>query len=144
MKLIPLLDRTGTVKAWADRQTDWISDLTGKVFALVWFDGVFNRSGAQVGWWRGDYIQDRFGRIVLCRLNARIQGLSMPQPKQIPRRPTLQLPSGHPTLRWLLTPPVTARGWADFGAFFGALGHIQNGVKLRAFRERVETQSPPE
>ena len=35
MKLIPLLDRTGTTKAWADRQTDWISDLTGKVLALV-------------------------------------------------------------------------------------------------------------
>jgi hypothetical protein len=40
MKLIPLLDRTGTTTAWADRQTGWVSDLTGKVFALVAFDGV--------------------------------------------------------------------------------------------------------
>jgi hypothetical protein len=76
--MIPLLDRTGTVKAWADRQTGWISDLTGKVFALVSF-------------------------------------------------------------------ALTARGWADFGAFLGALGHTQTAPeKLRDFRERIETQLPRE
>ena len=32
MKIIPLLDSKGTVKAWADRQTGWINDLTGNVF----------------------------------------------------------------------------------------------------------------
>jgi hypothetical protein len=144
VKLIPLLDRTGTTKAWADRQTDWTSDLTGKVFALVSFDGVFDKGGAQIGWWHDNYISDRHGHVVLYRPNARIQNLTMPQPKQIPRRPTLQLPSGHPTLRWLLTPPLTAHGWADFEAFLGALGHTQNGAKLRAFRERIETQLPPE
>jgi hypothetical protein len=145
MKLIPLLDRTGTTKAWADRQTRWIGDLNGKVFALVSFDGVFDRGGAQVGWWHDTYISDRHGHVVLYRPNARIQNLSMPQRKKIPRPPNLHLPSGHPTLRWLLMPPLKAHGWADFEAFLGALGHTQNGAeKLRAFRERIETQLPRE
>jgi hypothetical protein len=51
MKLVPLLGRSGHVKAWGDRETGWISDLTGKFFALVAFDGVFDRTGAQIGWW---------------------------------------------------------------------------------------------
>jgi len=138
MKLVPLLDRSGHVKAWADRETGWISDLTGKVLALVAFDGVFDRTGAQIGWWRGTYIQDRHAHVVLYRPKARIPNLSMPAPKRIPRPPPLQLPSGHPTLRWLLTPPLTARGWAGFGAFLGALGHTQTAAgKLRDFRERI-------
>jgi hypothetical protein len=103
----------------------------------VAFDGVFDRTGAQIGWWHGDYIQNRFGHVILSRPRPRIVKVTMPQPKQIPRRPTLQLPSGHPTLRWLLTPPVTARGWADFGVFLGAVGHTQTGAKLRDFRERI-------
>ena len=41
MKLIPLLDRTGQVKAWADRTTGWISDLNGNMIAFLSFDGVF-------------------------------------------------------------------------------------------------------
>ena len=143
MTLVPLLDRAGTTKAWADRQTGWISDLTGKVFALVSFDGVFDRGGAQVAWWNDNYISDRHGHVVLYRPNARIQNLSMRQPKPITRPPNLQLPSGHPTLRWLLTPPLTARGWADFGAFLGGLGHTQTAAeKLRDFRERIETHLP--
>ena len=140
MKLIPLMDRTGSTKAWADQRSGWISDLTGKFFALVAFDGVFDRAtGAQIGWWRGTYIQDGHAHVVLYRTNARIQNLSMPQPKQIPRRPNLQLPSGHPTLRWLLMPHLTAHGWADFEAFFCALGHAQMTAaeKLRDYRERI-------
>jgi hypothetical protein len=143
--LIPLLDRTGTTKAWADRQTDWISDLTGRIFALVLFDGVFDRTGAQVAWWHGNYVSDPYGHVVLYRPNARIQGLSMPQRNKIPRPPNLHLPSGHPTLRWLLMPPLKAHGWADLEPFLDTLGHTQNGAeKLRAFRERIETQLPPE
>ena len=138
MKLIPLLDRTGNVKAWADRQTDWIGDLKGNVFALVGFDGVFNRTGTQIGWWHGDYITDRYGRVVLSRIRAKIEGIQMPQPKKIPRPPTLHLPSAHPTLRWLLMPPLKAHRWADFGALPDALGHTQAGIKrLRDFQERI-------
>ena len=145
MKLIPLLDRTGSTKAWADRTSGWISDLTGKVLALVAFDGVFDRTGAQIGWWQGDYIADRYGHIVLSRLRPRIVKVTMPQPKKIPRPPNLHLPTAHPTLRWLLTPPLKAHGWADFEAFLGALGHTQMTAaeKLRDFRERIETQLPP-
>jgi len=139
MNLIPLMDRSGHVKAWADRQTDWISDLTGRAFALVSFGGVFDRSGTQIGWWHDDYIADRFGRVVLSRLKARIENVGMPpQPKQIPRPPTLHLPSAHPTLRWLLMPPLKAHRWADFGAFLGALGHTQTAAeKFRDFQERM-------
>jgi hypothetical protein len=145
MNLMPLLDRTGTTTAWADRQTGWVSDLEGKVFALVVFDGVFDRTGAQIGWWHGDYIQDRHGHVVLSRPSTKIGNLSTPQPTKIPRPPNLHLPSAHPTLRWLLMPPLKAHGWADFEAFLGALGHTQNGAeKLRAFRERIETQLPRE
>ena len=104
--LIPLIDRTGSTKAWADRQTSWISDLTGQVFALVAFDGVFDRTGAQIGWWQGDYIADRFGRVVLSKPRVKRDNVAMPQPKAMPRRPLyLHLPSAHPTLRWLLPPP---------------------------------------
>jgi hypothetical protein len=100
----------------------------------VQFDGVFDRTGAQIGWWHGDYIQDRYGRVVLFRPHAIIQNLSMPQPKKIPRPPTPHLPSGHPTLRWLLMPPFRAHGWADFGALLDALGYRPSAAeKLRAF-----------
>ena len=67
MNLMPLMDRRGDVTAWADRNSGWVSDRIGKVFALVSFDSVFNQTGAQVGWWYGDHIRDRYGRVVLVR-----------------------------------------------------------------------------
>jgi hypothetical protein len=139
MMLIPLIDRTGITKAWADRQTGWISDLTGKVFALVAFDGVFDRTGTQIGWWQGDYIADRFGRVVLSKPRVKIDNVTVPQPRQMPRRPPhLHLPLAHPTLRWLLMPPLKSHRWADFTSFLDGLGHTQTAAeKLRAFRERI-------
>jgi hypothetical protein len=136
--MFPLLDRTGITKAWADRQTAWISDLTGRVFALVWCDGVFDRGGAQVGWWHGNYILGRHGHLVLYRPNARIQNLSMPQARKIPRPPNLHLPSGHPTLRWLLMPPRKKPLWGDFTTFYDGLGPSRTAVgRLREFQERA-------
>jgi hypothetical protein len=138
MKLIPLLDRTGTTKAWADRQTGWVSDLKGKVFALVAFDSVFDRTGAHIGWWHGDYIQDRHGHVVLFRPGTKIENLSTPQSKKIPRPSNLHVPSAHPSLRWLLMPPPKAHAWADVTSFLDALGHTQTAAeKLRNFRERI-------
>jgi len=139
MKMVPLLDRSGHVKAWADPRSGWVCNLAGNVFAVVAFDGVFNLAGSQIGWWFGDHLRDRYGHIVLSRLRPRIVKVTIPQPNKIPRPPNLHLPSGHPTLRWLLMPPLTARGWADFGAFLGALGHTQMTAaeKLRDFRERI-------
>jgi hypothetical protein len=84
MKLVPLFDRVGTVKAWADRSSGWISDLSGTVFALVSFDGVFDRTGAQIGWWYGDYIRDRYGRGVLFRPSTKIQSFHRPRLDKIP------------------------------------------------------------
>ncbi len=50
-KMVPLLDRAGNTMAWTDPNSGWISDQKGNVFALVWFAGVFDRTGAQIGWW---------------------------------------------------------------------------------------------
>ena len=139
MNLVPLIDRTGRTRAWADRQTGWISDLTGKVFALVAFDGIFDTTGAQIGWWQGDYIADRFGRVVLSKLRVKIDNVTVPQPKEMPRRPPLfHLPSAHPTLRWLLPPPLKSHRWTDFTSFLDTLGHTQTAAeRLRDFQETV-------
>lgn len=143
MKLIPLMDRTGATRAWADRQTGWISDLKGKAWALVAFDGVFSRTGIQVGWWHGDYITDRFGRIVLAQIRARIDGVAMPMPRKIPRPPMLHLPSARPALQWLLIPPLNAHRWVDFESFH-ASGLTRTGVeKLRNFADRLGRQIAP-
>ena len=80
MKLIPLIDRTGAVRAWADRKSGWICNPIGSVFALTEFDAVFAFSGAQIGWWYGDHIRDRYGRVVLTRSGAKIEGLTTPRP----------------------------------------------------------------
>jgi hypothetical protein len=139
MKLIPLLDRTGNTRAWADRRTGWIANLAGRVFALVAWDGFFDRTGAQIGWWHGDYVYDRYGRVVLFRVGRKIGNLNIPRSRPIPPPPKVQLPPAHPTLRWLLPPPLTRRSWVDFTSFFGALGYPRTAVeKLRDFRERVE------
>ena len=93
MNLMPLMDRRGNVTAWADRDSGWVSDRMGKVFALVWFDGVFHQRGAQIGGWYGDHIRDRYGRVVLVRPNTKIENVDVPRPKRIPRPPMLHLPS---------------------------------------------------
>ncbi len=142
MKLVPLMDHTGSTRAWADRQTSWISDLRGKVFAFVAFDGVFDRTGAQIGWWHGEYIQDRYGHVILSRPSAKIETLSTPKPKEIPRPPNLHLPSAHPTLRLLLMPPPKVHGWGDFISNFDGVGRRRTAAeKLRDFQKRIERRT---
>jgi len=58
MKLIPLVDRFGTVRAWADRKSGLVSNPAGNALALIEFDAVFRFSGSQIGWWFGDHIRD--------------------------------------------------------------------------------------
>lgn len=82
MNLMPLMDRRGNVTAWADRNSGWVSDQMGKVFALVWFDGVFNQRGAQIGGWCGDHIRDRYGRVVLVRPGTKIENVNVPRSKK--------------------------------------------------------------
>ncbi len=81
MQFFPLLDREGQVRAWADRKTGWISDINGSVFAVTEFDGVFTAQayGEQIGWFCGDHLRDRLGRVVLARPGARIEGIIMPR-----------------------------------------------------------------
>ena len=124
-RLAPLLDHTGNTTAWADPTSGSVSDRMGNVFALVWFAGVFNRTGAQVGWWYGDHIRDRYGRVVLFGPGTKIEGINVPRPKKIPPPPKLHLPSGHPVLKWLLTPSVKKHQWADLRSLHDGLGRLR-------------------
>ena len=45
MKLVPLLDRSGNVKAWADPGPGWIINLEGKVFAFRFLQRDFHPTG---------------------------------------------------------------------------------------------------
>ena len=84
MKLVPLIDHTGIIRAWADRKTGWACIPTDNVFLFIAFDGVFRLTGEQVGWFYGDHIRNRNGQVVLSRPNANIEGLIMPRPEKIP------------------------------------------------------------
>jgi hypothetical protein len=136
MKLVPLLDRSGHVKAWADPRSGWVCNLAGNVFAVVAFDGVFNLAGSQIGWWFGDHLRDRYGRVVLSRRSMKIAGLNMPRSEKIAQPPKVNLPSGHSVLRWLLMPPLKRREWADIKSLFGGLSQI------RAFEKRIRSFDP--
>jgi hypothetical protein len=132
MKLIPLIDRTGAVRAWADRSTGWISNLNGKIAALIEFDGVFKAQAIaeQIGWFGGDHLRDRRGRVVLARPSAKIEGIVMPRPHNIPPAPSLRLPVAAPLLKWILPPPMKQRAWADLESLF------DDGLaQVRAFEE---------
>jgi 4-fold beta flower protein len=130
MKLIPLIDRAGNVKAWADPRSGWITDLAGNAFWFVSFDGFFTRRGAQVGWWHGDHIRDRYGRVVLSRPDAQIEVIKIPSPKRLPQPPKMHLPPSHPVLTWLPPPLLKKHQWADFYSLHEGL------EQLRAYEER--------
>jgi hypothetical protein len=49
MKLLPLLDRTGNVKIWADPRSSWMVDLDGNALGLIAVDAVYDRNGVQLG-----------------------------------------------------------------------------------------------
>ncbi len=130
MKLIPLIDRAGHVRAWEDRKTGWISDLNGNVIALIEFDGVFraNANAEQIGWFDGDHLSDWLGRVVVARPNAKIEG--MPRPQKIPPAPKMHLPIGRPVLQWLLPPPMKQCSWADFKSLFDGLSQVSIRLKI--------------
>jgi hypothetical protein len=131
MKLMPLMDRRGDATAWADRNSGWVSDRIGNVFALVSFDSVFNQTGAQIGWWYGDHIRDRYGRVVLVRPGTKIENVNVPRLKRIPRPPMLHFPSRHPVLKWLPTPASKKYQWAEVSSLYDGLG------RLRAWAEKT-------
>jgi len=110
--------------------------LNGKIFALIEFDGVFKAQAIaeQIGWFDGDHLRDRRGRVVLVRPSAKIDGLVMPHPQKIPPAPRLRLPTGRPLLKWLLPPPMKQRAWADLESLF------DDGLaQIRAFEEQVRS-----
>ncbi len=119
------MDRAGNTMAWADPNSGWISDQKGNVFALVWFAGVFDRTGAQVGWWYGDHIRDRYGRVVLFLPRTRIEGLVMPRQGRTLPPPKLHLPSHHPVLKWSATPSLKRHQWADLRSLHDGLGRLR-------------------
>jgi hypothetical protein len=113
MKLLPLLDRTGNVKYWADPRSSWMVDLDGNAVALIAVDAVYDRNGVQVGWWYGDHLRNRNGQVVLFVSRSKIEGLMMPAEKTISRMPTLRLPSGKPNFDRLGIKPAKKHEWAD-------------------------------
>jgi hypothetical protein len=132
MKLLPLIDRTGAVAAWADRKTGWTCNPTGNVFLLIAFDGVFRSTGEQVGWFYGDHIRNRNGQVVLSRPNVKIEGLTMPRWKKIPPPPKIRMPPRRPELRWLLMSLFNRPyAWADVRSLFDGLSRV------RAFEEQL-------
>jgi hypothetical protein len=132
MKMIALIDRKGAVRAWADRKSSWICNPTGNCFALIEFDGIFTFTGEQIGWWCGDHIRDRYGRVALARLGAKIEGIIVRRPEKVPEPPRIYLPTGRPPLQWLLPPPMKQRAWADFKALF------DDGMeRVRVFEEKL-------
>jgi hypothetical protein len=48
MKLLPLLDRTGKVKYWADPRSSWMTDLDGNAVALIAVNAVYDKTGFQL------------------------------------------------------------------------------------------------
>jgi len=111
MKLLPLLDRTGNVKYWADPRSSWMVDLDGNAVALIAVDAVYDRNGVQLGWWYGDHLRNRNGQVVLFVTRSKIEGLMMPAEKPNSRMPTL--PSGRPNFDWLGVKPPKKHEWAD-------------------------------
>jgi len=98
MKLIPLIDRTGIVRAWVDRSSGWICNLSGDAIALIEFDGVFKAQAIaeQIGWFDG-VIRNRRGQVVLIQPNSVIDGLVMPRAQRLPKPRQLRLPSSPPS-----------------------------------------------
>jgi hypothetical protein len=135
MKLIPLIDRTGTVWAWADRKTGWVCNPIENVFLLIAFDGVFRFTGEQMGWFFGDHIRNRNGQVVLARPNANIDGLIMPRAKKIPPPPQIRMPTGRPVAHWVLPPPYKGRTWADVESLFSGLSRVRGFVE-QAYKAR--------
>ncbi len=135
MQFFPLLDREGQVGAWADRKTGWISDLNGSVVAVIEFDGVFTAqaTGEQIGWFCGDHLRDRLGRVVLARPGGRIEGIIMPRRHKIPQvPPKVRVPIGRPLLKWSLPSAMKQRAWAGFEALFG-----DGSAQVRAFEQEL-------
>ncbi len=139
MKLIPLIDRAGKVRAWSDRKTGWISDLNGSAIALIYFGGVFKAQAhaQQIGWYECEgVIRNRRGQVVLIQPNAKVDGLVMPRSQRIPAAPKLRLPIGRPVLNWSSASPMKQASWADFETLFDGL------AQLRAFEQKIRTLMP--
>jgi hypothetical protein len=113
MKLLPLLDRTGKVKFWADPRSSWMTDLDGNAVALIAVDAVYDKAGSQLGWWYGDHCRNKIGPVVLFVSRSKIDGLTMPAEKPTPRVPTLRLRSGKPNFERLGVKPPKKHEWAD-------------------------------
>ncbi len=129
MKQIPLIDRSGGVRAWADRGT-------GSAIALIYFGGVFKAQAhaGQIGWFDCEgVVRNRRGQVVLVQPNAKVDGLVIPRSQRIPAAPKLRLPIGRPTPSWQLPPPMKQRAWADFETLFDGL------AQLRAFEKKLRS-----
>jgi hypothetical protein len=114
MNPLPFSDSTGKVKAWLDRKSNWVFDLGGDAFSLISGDSWFNRTGAQIGWWYGDHLRDRRGRVVLVRSGVGIAGIRIPPHATVPHAGYLNVPPERPALNLLAGPAPRRDDWAGF------------------------------
>jgi hypothetical protein len=143
MKLAPLLDRFGNVKAWVNPESGWIIDLAGKVFAFVSFDGIFTQRGIQIGWWLGDHIRNRYGYVVLSQPDAEIDGIKISLPERLPTPPKAHLPTSHPAMIRLLTPLLKKHQWADFSSLHHGFEQLlAYEKKARRLRPKMTSAVP--
>jgi hypothetical protein len=74
MKLLPLLDRTGNLKFWADPRSSWMTDLDGNAVPLIAVDG---RSGGA-----GNIVHmDEAGTVLPGRCSFRLGNGNAPLPR---------------------------------------------------------------
>ena len=140
MTLVPFVDREGIVQLWADRKSNWLVDPTGKPFALIHCDGIFNRAGHQIGWWYGDHYTDARGRIVLVRRNAKLDGVPLPRHVPLPKQPKIRGSLSRPVLRWLsATSPNKRHDWTDFSSLSLVEGRLR--AFIEAALDRLETSA---
>ena len=147
MKLLPLLDRAGNVKFWADPRSSWMVDLDGNATGLIVVDAVYDRNGVQLGWWYGDHLRNRNGQVVLFVSRSKIEGLMMPAEKSVSRTPTLRVPSGKPNFERLGVKASKKPEWADVTSLpfqdrsRRTLGQIKRVLALAA-ESKSRTGSP--
>ena len=129
MKLIPMYDRTGWPYVFADPQTGWLYNLRGHPFALVVLNGVYSRDGIFIGWFCGDYIRDKEGRVVVFMKGARISGVAMPTPKLAGgEEPKCQSPPAKPMLKRFGGPMRRQFEWGDVAVWQGRSARLQDRI----------------
>jgi hypothetical protein len=131
MKLLPFIDRHGNVRLWFDPNSGWAVNNAGQSHAVIWFDGLYDRRGKQIGWWYGDHVRDLDGRVMLFEPRTNMIGLALPVAKPLPHPPVNYARLKYPHFARKSGKPLKKPEWIDFDR--PSLG------RLRAWIEEIKT-----